>query len=133
MKIPNEWVLLLLVNKLGKVFGIDPVVDGGFGLVLFSSGALLCKKIFLLLFDVTHFRGDITFPSFEYVSAEILGCNSITALVKELLSLIFLATEREKFEICFNSFLDSFDQSNLILDMIFDFRLAVSPWFVFHI
>lgn len=79
MKIPNECVLLLLVNKLGHAFGIDPVVDGGFGLVLSSSGALLCKRIFFLLFDVTHFRGDITFPSFDYVSAEILGCNSIIA------------------------------------------------------
>ena len=78
MKIPNGWILLVLVNKLGNVFGIDPVV-GGIGLVLSGSGALLCKKIFLLLFDVTHFRCDVPFPSFEYVFPEILGSNLITA------------------------------------------------------
>ena len=57
MKIPHRWVLLVLVNKLGNVFGIDPIV-GGIGLVL-SGSSTLCKKIFLLSFDVTHFRGDI--------------------------------------------------------------------------
>ena len=67
-----------LVNKLENVFGIDPVVVGDIGLVLSGSGALLCKKIFLLLFDVTHFRGDIPLPSFVYVSAEIFGSNSTT-------------------------------------------------------
>ena len=69
-----------LVNKLENVFGIDPVVVvGDIGVVLSSSGALLCKKIFLLLFDVTHFRGDIPLPSFVYVSAEIFGSYSTTA------------------------------------------------------
>ena len=59
MKIPNGWVLLVLVNKLGNVFGIDPVVGGGTGVVLSGSGALMCKIILLLLFDVAHFHGDI--------------------------------------------------------------------------
>ena len=60
MKIQQGWVLLVLVSKLGNVFSTDPVV-GGIGVVLSGGGILLCEKIFLWLFDVTHFRGDIPF------------------------------------------------------------------------
>lgn len=45
MKITPGCLLIVFVNKLGNVFGIDPVV-GGIGAVLSGGGAFMCKKIF---------------------------------------------------------------------------------------